>query len=120
MLFRSFTFSEEIVKGSGIIAVRLGSANGAMLDSDISTTGSTLTINPVSDLLPGTDYFITFDNGSVLDLAGNRYTGSSTYDFSTIAAGADPYAASNNSSGSSTETVLEGIAAFGIIAWLAL
>ena len=113
------TFSEEIVHGSGSIVLHRGSADGEIIDVAISTTGSTLIINPVADLLSATHYFLTLDNDSILDLAGNRYTGSNTYDFSTIASGADPYAG-GNPSGDSTGTVLEGIAALGIIAWLAL
>ena len=46
-----------------------------------------VTINPLADLVPFTDYSIHIDNGAITDLAGNIYAGISddtTLNFSTI------------------------------------
>ena len=86
------TFSEAIQRGSGTIVIHSDSATGtpiatfdAATSGNLSVSGSTLTINPSTDLAPGTHYFVTLDAGSVKDLAGNSYTGTSAYDFTTQA-----------------------------------
>ncbi len=84
------TFSEAIQKGTGLIEIHSGSATGSVVESyDVATStnltvsGSTLTINPTTDLSNGTHYFVTFAPSSVKDLAGNSYSGTNTYDFTT-------------------------------------
>jgi len=60
--------------------------------SQVSFAGSTLTINPASDLVAGTHYYVTLASGVVQDLAGNAYAGLSAatdYDFTTATSGAD-------------------------------
>ncbi len=121
------TFSEDITKGTtGTIAIHSGSATGPVVASSLDATsaritasGNTLTINPTHDLAHDTHYFVTLDDGSVVDLAGNNYAGTSNYDFWTDSPGADPYAG-GVSSYSDAGTVLGGIAALGALAWLAL
>jgi len=113
------TFSEDITQGSGTIAIHTGSVGGAVVTATVSAAGKRLTINPDSDLSPDTHYFVTLDDGSVVDLAGNHYTGISSYDFTTGSLGADPYAGAG-SHDSGAGVVLGGIAALGVIAWLAL
>src|ERR1700704_2008937 len=57
--------------------------------SQVSFAGSTLTINPTSDLAPGTHYYVTMGSGVVQDLAGNAYAGLSLatdFDFTTAPA----------------------------------
>ena len=87
------TFSEAIQKGTGTIAIHSGSADGAVVESFdaatsnlLSITGNTLTINPSIDLGNNTQYFVTFAAGTVKDMAGNNYAGTSTYDFITAVA----------------------------------
>ena len=87
------TFSEAIQKGSGSIVIHSGSATGtavatydAATSGNLSVSGNTLTINPTADLAAGTQYFVTLDAGSIKDLAGNSYAGTTTYDFTTVAA----------------------------------
>ena len=82
------TFSEAITRGTGTITLRSGSATGAIVESfdaatsnRITLSGSTLTIDPTSDLAYGTKYFVVFTSGNIKDTAGNAYTGISTYDF---------------------------------------
>jgi methionine-rich copper-binding protein CopC len=86
------TFSEAIQKGSGTIALHSGLASGPIVESynassssNLSVSGDTLTINPTADLSNGTHYYVTFESGSIKDLAGNNYAGTTSYDFTTIA-----------------------------------
>ena len=81
-----FTFSEAIQKGTGAITIHSGSAIGAVVESfDVATSNrlvfsdKSLIIDPVAILANNTQYFITFDFGSVKDLAGNNYASTSTY-----------------------------------------
>ena len=83
-------FSEAIQNGSGTIAIHSDSATGTVLESynvatsaNLSISGSTLTIDPTVNLAGNTHYFVTFDAGSVKDLAGNSYAGTTSYDFTT-------------------------------------
>ena len=84
------TFSEDIHTGSGTIVIHSGSATGTPIatfdvatSTNLSVSGHTLTINPTADLAYGTHYFVTLDPGSIKDLAGNSYAGTSAYDFTT-------------------------------------
>ncbi len=86
------TFSEAIQKGTGTIEIHSGSATGTLVESydaatntaNLSVSGNTLTINPTANLANGTQYFVVLNNGSVKDLAGNSYAGTTTYDFTTV------------------------------------
>ncbi len=113
-------FSEPIQRGNGTIEIHSGSATGPVVESfdtvtssNLMISGSKLTINPSNDLSYSTHYYVTLADGSIRDLAENNYTGTTSYDFTT---GANPYAESNG--GTSTETILAGIGAAGILAWL--
>jgi len=84
------TFSETIQKGTGLIELHSGSATGPVVESfDAATStrltfsGSSLTIDPTNDLSNGTTYFGTIATGSVKDSAGNSFTQSATYSFTT-------------------------------------
>ena len=87
------TFSEAVQFGSGNIEIHSGSAGGPLVatynvaspGSNLSISGSTLTINPTNDLGYSTDYYVTFASGAIKDIAGNNYAGVSTYDFVTAA-----------------------------------
>ncbi|WP_303812850.1 Ig-like domain-containing protein, partial [Sandarakinorhabdus limnophila] len=89
------TFNEAIRVGTGTVEIRSGSANGTVFESfnaatsaRLTVSGSTLTIDPTSDLAAGTQYFVVLPSGAVRDVAGNAYAGTSTYDFTTAAASA--------------------------------
>ena len=65
------TYDQAIKKGNGYIYIVRGSDNKAekMIDinsAEVSISGSTLTINPVADLVKLTDYYVLIDNGAVL------------------------------------------------------
>ena len=79
-------FSEAIQTGGAAIAIHSGSANGPVVGSSATISGSTLTINPADDLLNGTHYFVTLADGSIEDAAGNHFVDSGTYDFTTVIA----------------------------------
>jgi len=86
----SLSLSEDIQRGGGAIQLRSGSAAGPILESfdattssRLSITGSSLTIDPISNLAPNTQYFLSFASGSLIDHAGNPFAGTSTYDFRT-------------------------------------
>jgi lipopolysaccharide export system protein LptA len=85
------SFSEAIQRGTGTIFLRSGSSTGTIIEqfnaatSDrLSLDGSTLTIDPTANLAGDTQYFVTFDAGTVQDLAGNNFAGTSSYDFRTV------------------------------------
>ncbi len=100
----SISFSEDIKPGTGTITLRSGSATGTIIESfDVATSsrlaiiGPRLTIDPTSSLPAGTQVFVTFSSGSIIDLAGNSYLGSSSYDFKTADASVvDDYPNSTN------------------------
>jgi hypothetical protein len=89
------TFSEPIAIGSGGITLKnLTDGPGgdiliAVTDgSQVSVSGSVLTINPAADLLLGKDYAVRIDATAIDDLVGNSYAGISddaTWSFSTPA-----------------------------------
>ena len=84
------TFSEAIQSGTGLIEIHSGSATGVIVASDHTISGNTLTINPTADLVAGIHYFATISTGSIKDLAGNDYAGSTSYDFTAGVTGAMP------------------------------
>lgn len=86
------TFNEAIQRGSGLIRIRSGSATGTVIESfdaatsgRLSLSGTRLTIDPTNNLAGSTRYFVTFAAGTIRDLAGNGYGGTSAYDFRTAA-----------------------------------
>lgn len=83
------TFSEAIAKGSGSIILK--TADGSTVatyntaaSTNLSISGSTLTINPTADLGYSTGYKVELTEGSVKDLAGNNYAGTTSYNFTTL------------------------------------
>ena len=84
------TFSEPVQRGIGRIELHSGSATGALVESfdasgssRLTFSGNMLTIDPTGELTGNTRYYVTFAKGTVRDLAGNSYSGTSTYDFTT-------------------------------------
>ncbi len=82
------TFSETIAKGTGNIVLKTAAGvtvatYDAATSANLSISGSTLTINPTADLGYSTDYKVEFAAGSIKDLAGNSYAGTTSYNFVT-------------------------------------
>jgi VCBS repeat-containing protein len=116
------TFSEAVLRGLGTIAIHSGTPEGSVLESydaatstNLTISGSTLTINPTSSLVHGTHYYVTLADGSIIDYEGNHFAGITSYDFTT---GADPFASIHNDDNESTELIIAGVGALGILAWL--
>ena len=88
------TFNEAVKAGSGFIQIR-DAVTGNVVESiavtdtsKVTFSGNQLTVNPGSDLSPGTSYYVTFASGVVLDLASNAFAGISSptaFNFSTSA-----------------------------------
>ena len=77
-------FSEAIQRGSSG-SINLYRANGSLLESfsvassnRLSFAGDSITINPSWDLDGSSNYYFTIDSGSIVDLAGNPFAGSSS------------------------------------------
>jgi methionine-rich copper-binding protein CopC len=93
----TLTFNEALQRGSGTISLRR--ADGLLVEqfdaatsTRLSVQGNTLTLDPSADLTGATGYYLQLAPGSVKDLAGNAFTGSSSYDFSTQSVGTDAVA----------------------------
>lgn len=89
------TFNESVKKGSGNIVLK--ESNGTVVatysaatSSNLSFSGSALTINPTDNLVAGKTYVLEIASGAVTDLAGNAFVGISTYNFSTVVANSAP------------------------------
>ena len=89
------TFSETVQKGTGAIELRSGSATGTLVESfdiagstRVSLNSATLTLDPLASLQAGTTYFVVFPAGSIKDITGNSFAGTSSYSFITTGTGA--------------------------------
>lgn len=89
------TFNEAVKAGSGNIEIHRVSDGTiaktiAITDaSQVTFSGSDLTINPTTNLAAGTAYYVTFASGVVRDLANNNFAGlssSTAFNFTTAAA----------------------------------
>jgi len=74
------TFSENVQKGTGNILIRqvLDDSVFATIDVTsalVSVSGDQITINPSSDLVASTSYYIEMAAGVIEDVAGNDYAG---------------------------------------------
>ena len=117
------TFSEAVQLGAGLIEVHSGSATGAVVATNttelLTVSGTTLTINPTADLSAGTDYYVTLAQGSIQDLAGNSYTGTTAYHFLTASAAiVVPTTALPPDGSSYTSPALAGVGILGILSWV--
>jgi methionine-rich copper-binding protein CopC len=74
------TFSENVKAGAGNILIH--KTDGTVVatisiadSSQVSFSGSTVTVNPLADLLDSTGYYVTVEAGAITDLAGNYFAG---------------------------------------------
>jgi len=82
------TFNETIQRGVGSIVLK--NAAGAVIETFDAATSSKLTlysgslsIHPSNSFAFGTKYSVEFAPGTIKDLAGNTYAGTSNYSFTT-------------------------------------
>ena len=83
-------FNKTIKRGTGNIVLKTSSDTviatyDAASSTNLSISGSTLTINPTADLVYSTGYKVEFASGSIKDIAGNNYAGTTSYNFATAA-----------------------------------
>jgi hypothetical protein len=83
------TFSEEIARGYGHILLKDGTGKtvadfDAAFSTNLTLTGNKLTIHTNNPLSYDTTYSLSIPDGSIKDLAGYNYAGTSSYQFSTI------------------------------------
>ncbi len=73
------TFSETVHAGSGDIVIDNGAGDVHTIavgdTSQVSFSGSTVTINPTTDLLPGGSYYVHIGSSAILDAVGQPYAG---------------------------------------------
>lgn len=85
------TFNENVQKGTGNIYIKKVSDNSIVQTIDVTNavvgiSGAVVTINPPSDLVISTDYYVMIDAGAIKDLANNNFAGISvttTWNFTT-------------------------------------
>ncbi len=117
------TFSETITRGSGTITLR--TATGAVIEtysaatsSNVSISGSSLTLNPTADLASGTSYLVEFAPGTIKDLAGNSYAGSTNYNFTARSSSLQGTSGDDNIVGTQYYETIYGLAGNDtIMAW---
>jgi methionine-rich copper-binding protein CopC len=114
------TFSEAIQRGVGAIVLKTTAGAtiatyDAATSANLSFSGNTLTVNPSADLGYATGYALDFAAGTVKDLAGNGYAGTTSYNFTTVAA---PVAAANYLLGTGSPDSLSGLGSNDFLAGL--
>jgi hypothetical protein len=85
------TFNEAVQRGSGNIVLKTAAGApvatyDATTSANLSILGNTLTLNPTADLGYSTGYMVEFVTGTIKDIAGNSYVGTTSYNFTTGAA----------------------------------
>jgi len=85
------TFSEAVQRGAGSITLKTAAGSvvqtfDAATSTRVDIAGDTLTIDPSATLSYGTGYKLEFTAGTIEDLAGNAYAGTTGYNFVTAAA----------------------------------
>ena len=81
-------FSEAITRGTGTLELK--NSAGTIIESfniatstRVTVSGSTLTVNPFSDLAYSTGYRLEISPGTIKDSSGNSYEGTTAYNFTT-------------------------------------
>ena len=84
------TYSASVLKGSGNITLREGSASGSVIETiavssgNVTISGAEVTINPSSDIETGKDVYVVVDAGAFVNSALNSDTELlNTYNFTT-------------------------------------
>ncbi|MES2900321.1 MAG: Ig-like domain-containing protein [Pseudomonadota bacterium] len=101
------TFSEVVQAGSGTIVIynvdgSLARAIPVGDASQVSFSGTAVTINPSIDLAAGRSYFVTFSAGVFQDVSGNAHAGisaSSAFNFTTASPAGDDFPFSVDTTG---------------------
>ncbi|RXK88461.1 DUF11 domain-containing protein [Chlorobaculum sp. 24CR] len=122
------SFDDMVMAGTGEITLYKGSIAAGnevdtfgVTDPEVSFVGKTLVINPDGNLEYATDYYVTFADGSVLDIARNPYEyededEDDAFHFSTLDAAVA--ATGGSSDGLSAGAVVAGLAGIGLLAFV--
>lgn len=116
------SFNEMVMPGTGEITLYKETTVVdvfGVTDSEVSFVGNTLVVNPEGNLEYGADYYVTFEDGSVLDLARNPYDyedEDDAFHFSTLDAAVA--ASGGSSDGISAGAVVAGVAGLGLLAFV--
>ena len=112
------TFNEAVMAGSGHIEIHKSSDGSldrsiAVTDtSQVTFSGSSVTVNPNNDLAANTNYYLILASGVIKDLAGNNYAGISSatvFNFTTSQASAGGFLASPLSYGVYSAGIMNSI-----------
>lgn len=117
----ALTFSEAVQAGTGSIVIY--NSNGTVArtisatdTSQVTVSGSSVTINPSSDLTAGSTYYVNVGSGAFKDLAGNAWAGissSTALNFTTASTtGTDDYPMSTGTPG---VVLVNGAASTGVV-----
>lgn len=74
----TLTFSETVKAGVGNLTLTNGAGDTrviAVTDPQVTFAGNTVTINPATDLVPGTTYDVLVEAGAITDAVGNGFAG---------------------------------------------
>jgi len=101
------TFNKPLLSAGGTITLRTDSDTGAIIESfdvgtssSISISGGVLTVNPTSDLVGLTTYFVVVPEGTFKDkLNTSTNAGITTYSFTTVQINYELWAWGSNSQG---------------------
>ena len=108
---KTFYF-DDLTFGAGSSASAPSETTLAIYDaatsSSVTISGNVLTVNPTADLAYSTAYKVEFSAGSVKDLVGNNYAGTSSYNFTTAALSVVPVAATVPTTAPAVPTALPG------------
>lgn len=109
----AITFGENIARGTGTITLReFGPAGTPVASFDVATSaaitvsGALLTIDPPANLEAGIRYFVVIPEGAVTDSVGNRFAGTTGYDF-TVFGNPPAFADSSRTLATTEDTALQ-------------
>jgi uncharacterized repeat protein (TIGR02543 family) len=79
----TLTFNEDVAVGTGNISIVESDNPGSVIlldvtGSEVTVTGSAVTLNPATDLALGKEYHVLIPVGAIKDLANNDFAGIST------------------------------------------
>jgi hypothetical protein len=74
------TFNEDVKTGTGNISIRRTSDDAlfesiSVTSDQVSITGAVVTVNPASNLLASTEYYVQIDATAIQDTSANNYAG---------------------------------------------
>jgi serralysin len=110
------TFSENVLAGAGNIVIRTmdGTAVATIAANSglVSIANNVVTINPSSDLLASTSYYVTIDANAFTDTSSNAYAGISnatSFNFTTLSSVINGTSSANTLNGTAGNDTINGL-----------